>query len=278
MPEPGKIVKIPVQRIEREISILDYQGIEVPLTLAELPSSAEEGDLIEVFINMVNGELVATSKLPDVQVGGVGRVKVNHIGNRLAFANIGLERDFVIPEDYQLFPLRAGQFCHVTMIYDHRKDQLILTTKLDDLIQRSSDGYQVNDPVEIDIWMMDKAGSRVIVDNERWGFLPNNECIFQIKKGDHLKAWIKEVKGKNLIVSLQEEESTRVEQAKARILAMLEQHNGYIRLNDKTPPDEIQLRLRMSKKTFKKALGMLMKAGKVIQTPRAIKLAKKTES
>lgn len=278
MPEPGKIVKIPVQRIEREISMLDYQGIEVPLTLAELPSSAEEGDLVEVFINMVDGELVATSQLPEVQVGSIGRVKVNHIGNRLAFANIGLERDFVIPEDYQLFPLRAGQFCHVTMIYDHRKDQLILTTKLDDVVERSSEGYKENDPVEIDIWMMDKVGSRVIVDNERWGFLPNNECIFQIKKGDHLKAWIKEIKGKNLIVSLQEEESARIEQAKTRILAMLEQHNGYIRLNDKTPPDEIQLRLRMSKKTFKKALGMLMKAGKVVQTPRAIKLAKKTES
>ena len=278
MPEPGRIVKIPVQRIEREISTLDYQGIEVPLTLAELPSSKEEGDLVEVFINIVDGELVATSQLPEVQVGSIGRVKINHIGNRLAFANIGLERDFVIPEDYQLFPLRSGQFCHVTMIYDHRKNQLILTTKLDDIVQRSSEGYKENDPVEIDIWMMDKVGSRVIVDNKRWGFLPTNECIFQIKKGDHLKAWIKEIKGKNLIVSLQEEESVRIEQAKNRILSMLKQHNGYIRLNDKTAPEEIQLRLRMSKKTFKKALGMLMKAGEVMQTPRAIKIAKKTES
>ena len=278
MPEPGRIVKIPVQRIEREISTLDYQGIEVPLTLAELPSSTEEGDLVEVFINIVDGELVATSQLPEVQVGSIGRVKINHIGNRLAFANIGLERDFVIPEDYQLFPLRSGQFCHVTMIYDHRKNQLILTTKLDDIVQRSSEGYKENDPVEIDIWMMDKVGSRVIVDNKRWGFLPTNECIFQIKKGDHLKAWIKEIKGKNLIVSLQEEESVRIEQAKNRILSMLKQHNGYIRLNDKTAPEEIQLRLRMSKKTFKKALGMLMKAGEVMQTPRAIKIAKKTES
>ncbi|MEO0403813.1 MAG: S1-like domain-containing RNA-binding protein [Bacteroidota bacterium] len=273
MPDAGKIVNIPVQRIEREISYLDYRGLDVPLELGELPVNAQEGDLVEVFIDVASEEeFRATTNLPTVEVGKVARVRIHHMHNELAFADVGLREDLVVPPDQQLFPLRHGQFCHVTLIYDSAQHQLYLSTKLDDLIVKDTSGYKINDQVEIDVWMMDRKGSKVIVNGERWGFLPSTEYVFNVKKGDHLKARIKDIKPNNLILSLQEEESVRLEKAKERILDFLDQHNGYVRLNDKTPPDEIQLRLRMSKKTFKSAVGMLMKDGKVKQTPRAIKL------
>ncbi|MGB1030958.1 MAG: S1-like domain-containing RNA-binding protein [Flavobacteriales bacterium] len=279
MPDPGKIVNIPLQRIERNISILDYQGIEVPLSLGQLPNSAKEGDKIEVFIDLnEEKEMVATTTMPEVTVGKIARLRVNHLHKGLAFVDVGLEEDLVVPPDQQLFPLRSGQFCHVTMVYDLKKEQLILSTKLNELVNNDHIDLKVNDAVQIDIWMMDDYGSKVIVNKKHWGFLPKLEYIFPIRKGDHLKARIKEIKGKELIISLQEEEKLRLEKAKERILALLNQHNGYVRMNESTPTEEIQIRLRMTKRTFKTAVAMLIKDGIIKQTPRAIKLTKKPEA
>ena len=47
-----------------------------------------------------------------------------------------------------------------------------------------------------------------------------------------------------------------------------------MRLNDDTDPEEIKLRLHMSKKTFKKAAGMLYKEGKVLLTKLGVKVNK----
>ena len=57
-------------------------------------------------------------------------------------------------------------------------------------------------------------------------------------------------------------------------MEFLENNNGYIRLNDDSDPEEIKLRLRMSKKTFKKAVGVLYKEEKVIITKFGVKLNK----
>jgi len=57
----------------------------------------------------------------------------------------------------------------------------------------------------------------------------------------------------------------------------LEANGGYVRLNDDTDPEEIKLRLHMSKKTFKKAAGMLYKEGKILLTKLGIKFNKTGE-
>jgi hypothetical protein len=50
-----------------------------------------------------------------------------------------------------------------------------------------------------------------------------------------------------------------------------------VRLNDDTDPEEIKLRLHMSKKTFKKSAGMLFKEGKILLTKFGIKINKTGE-
>jgi hypothetical protein len=62
---------------------------------------------------------------------------------------------------------------------------------------------------------------------------------------------------------MQKEGVDLIEDAAARLLEFLENNGGYIRLNDDSDPDEIKIRLRMSKKTFKKAAGLLYKREKV---------------
>ncbi|HBT83949.1 MAG TPA: hypothetical protein DEB35_11340, partial [Desulfuromonas sp.] len=50
--------------------------------------------------------------------------------------------------------------------------------------------------------------------------------------------------------------------------------NGSLPLNDQSPPEQIQQLVGLSKKSFKKALGGLYRAGVVALTPEGIRLKK----
>ena len=65
-----------------------------------------------------------------------------------------------------------------------------------------------------------------------------------------------------------------MEAAKDReiILAALSAHNGFIPLTDKSTPEAIATLLRLSKKSFKKAVGGLYKERAVTILPDGIRL------
>jgi hypothetical protein len=84
-----------------------------------------------------------------------------------------------------------------------------------------------------------------------------------VSEGDKVKGYVRKIEGKDVVVSMQKEGVDLIEDAAARLLEFLENNGGYIRLNDDSDPDEIKIRLRMSKKTFKKAAGLLYKQEKV---------------
>jgi len=56
------------------------------------------------------------------------------------------------------------------------------------------------------------------------------------------------------------------------ILDALKAHNGQLPLNDKSPPEAIANVLRLSKKSFKKAIGGLYKEGLIDMTTAGIRL------
>mgnify|MGYP000058569137 CR=1 FL=1 len=60
-----------------------------------------------------------------------------------------------------------------------------------------------------------------------------------------------------------------------KVLAKLKENNGFIKLNDYSPPEEIVGMLEMSKKTFKKAIGSLFKQKIIFIEKEGIRLVKK---
>jgi hypothetical protein len=55
---------------------------------------------------------------------------------------------------------------------------------------------------------------------------------------------------------------------------MLKEHGGVLGVNDKSEPQDVARLTGMSKKVFKRALGMLLKQGKVRQTEHGIEVIK----
>jgi predicted RNA-binding protein (virulence factor B family) len=81
-----------------------------------------------------------------------------------------------------------------------------------------------------------------------------------IRTGDKLKGYIKTIRPDGKIdVSLQIQGFENIEPNSEIILNELRASRGFLRLNDNSNPEDIKTVLKMSKKTFKKAIGMLYK-------------------
>ena len=66
---------------------------------------------------------------------------------------------------------------------------------------------------------------------------------------------------------------SHIEESRSLLLRLLEENNGTLPLGDKSQPEEIYGRLKMSKKAFKKAVGGLFKERLITISDFEIKLA-----
>ena len=86
-----------------------------------------------------------------------------------------------------------------------------------------------------------------------------------IRTGDRMRGYIKNIRPDNKIdVSLQIQGYQNIEPNAEKILNELRASRGFLRLNDNSHPEDIKTVLKMSKKTFKKAIGALYR-DKVIE-------------
>jgi len=93
------------------------------------------------------------------------------------------------------------------------------------------------------------------------GLIYNNEVFQNLNVGDKLDGFIKKIREENkLDISLQPQGYRNfIDKNCEVIFNHLKENNGIAYINDKSSPDEIYATFKMSKKSFKKALGSLYK-------------------
>lgn len=275
---PGYIQTLPYYDATERGFLLGDDKQTVFIAKNESPKDFNEGDSLEVFVFYnEDKETEATTKLPEIQVGQVGCFRVRGVNDIGAFVNIGTRRDILIPKREQLEPLEVDKMTLIILCEDIENERLFATTKLNRMMQKDAPPYQRGDEVQLMIAEKIDIGRRVIVDGKYLGALFRQEMMDRVRLGEKVKGYIRKVEGKDITVSMQREGMDLLEDAKAKILAYLEMNGGYARLNDDTDPEEIKLRLKMSKKTFKKSAGMLFKEGKLLLTKFGVKINKSGE-
>ena len=91
-----------------------------------------------------------------------------------------------------------------------------------------------------------------------------NEVYVDLKPGDRMIGYIKNIRPDNKIdVMLGKPGYENVEPNAEIILEELRLNRGFLRLNDDSHPEDIRTVLKMSKKTFKKAIGALYKEKRI---------------
>lgn len=275
---PGKIQKLPIlEQIEKGF-LLGTEDDHVFIGKREVKPGTEPGTELEVFVFYnENREWEATTKLPHLQLGEVGCFRVGNSNDLGAFIDIGSRRDILIPHKEQVEGLETGRMTLVVLCDDPENRRLYASTKLNRHLRNTDIPYQRGDEVQLTIAEKIEIGRRVVIDGKFIGALFKQEMMDRVRLGEKVKGFVRKVEGKDIIVSMQREGLDLLEDSKAMILDYLNANGGYVRLSDDTDPEEIKLRLHMSKKTFKRAAGMLFKEGKVLLTKFGIKINKTGE-
>lgn len=133
--------------------------------------------------------------------------------------------------------------------------------------------------VDLIIGVETPLGYNVLINFEDEGLLYRNEVFTEIFEGQKLKGYIKKIRedGKIDVSLVPQGFKNSIEQFKATILNKLLSNNGVLQLSDKSSPEEIKNTLQMSKKSFKRAIGILYKERKIIIFTDRLEIIKKAQ-
>ncbi len=258
----GTHSKLVAKRREKQgIYLVDDTNDEVLLPNKYVPKGMKIGEEIEVFVYTDSEDrIVATTRQPKVKLHQFAYLQVKEVTPFGAFLDWGLEKDLFVPFKEQRRKMQKGQW-HIVYLYnDDESDRLVASAKLHKFFQREILTVEIGEEVNLLIGDRTDLGVNVIINNIHSGLIFDNEIFRPIEKGDRIRGYIKNIREDHKIdVALQKQGYQNIEPNAARILAYLKMNKGYLNLTDKSNPAAIKVKLEMSKKTFKKAIGALYK-------------------
>jgi Uncharacterized protein conserved in bacteria len=250
--------------------LIDDDTHEVLLPKRYLTSEMKVGDTIRVFVyNDSENRPVATTEQPHAVVGDFALMRVKAVNQVGAFLDWGLvAKDLLVPFREQRVDMKVGRSYIVRVYLDETSGRIVASAKLAKFLNKTEPDYYHREKVEVLVVQRSDLGYRVIINNEHWGQIYQNEIYQNVNIGDRLTAFVKQVRPDGKVdVTLAKIEKMRVDDLADRILEYLNDHGGEMALTDKSDPDDINKAFNCSKKDFKKALGLLYKQQKVTLSP-----------
>jgi predicted RNA-binding protein (virulence factor B family) len=246
----------------------DKEGGDVLLPHKYIPENAQIGENIEVFIYRDSEDrLIATTLKPLILLNQFAILEVVAATQFGAFLDWGLEKDLFVPFKEQNHKLQKGQYVPVYLYLDDQTDRVVASAKLNKYF-KNLDGVDLDEGQEVDLLVFEKTelGHNVIVNNLYKGLVYENETFRRLAWGDTTKGYVKLIRDEGKIdISLQPLGFLKtLEPNQKAILDKLQQSGGTLNLSDSSDPIEIQEVLEMSKKAFKKAIGVLYKDKKIL--------------
>jgi len=236
----------------------------VLLPKKQVPADAEIGSEVTVFIYRDSDDrLIATTTTPKIMLGQVAMLHVKEVGKIGAFMDWGLEKDVLLPFREQTRKVRAGEDV-LCALYIDKSDRLAVTMNVYEFL-RTDSPYVKDDKARGTVYEMSKNfGAFVAVDDIYSGLIPVKELTSKVQIGDDVTVRVTGIKedGK-LDLSLRDKAYLQLDTDGEIILKYMDEHDGIIPFTDKADPQIIKDNMQMSKNQFKRAIGHLMKDGKV---------------
>lgn len=254
-----------------------YDGVtreeKVLLPKKQVPQGLVQDDEVTVFLYKDSSDrLIATTNTPEITLDQIALLTVKDIGKIGAFLDWGLEKDLLLPFKEQTYKPQAGEQVLVRLYVD-KSERLCASMKLYRYLSTDSP-YTKDDRVEGIVYeISDNFGAFVAVDNKYSGLIPKKELDKSIRPGMRIEARVTSVKedGK-LDLSVHEKVQFQISIDAAKIIEYMDANNGRIPFNDKASPEIIRDTFDMSKNEFKRAIGNLLKTGRVEIGPDSIVL------
>lgn len=275
MMQLGKVqLLMVVKQVEFGIYLAETKESQekVLLPKKQVPQGIKLGDEIEVFLYKDSKDrLIATTIEPKLFLGELARLKVKEVAKIGAFLDWGLEKDLFLPFKQQTRRVRAGEECLVALYID-KSERLCATMNVYEYLSTESP-YQKDEYVQGIVYSIsENFGAFVAVDDKYSALIPKKEFFGQAKVGDVVEARVMAVKADGkLDLSLREKVYVQINTDAEAVMKVIEEFDGVLPFNDKASPEVIKREFSLSKNAFKRAVGHLLKEGRVEITEKSIR-------
>ena len=238
-----KLGQLQTLKVEKTVPFGIYLTGEDPeegrvlLPRSQVPEGVSEGDELEVFLYKDSEDrMIATRRKPKLMLHQVGYLR---------------ER------------VKEGQEVLVAVYLD-KSERLCATMNVYPYLSKESP-YRTGDQVTGIVYETSRNfGAFVAVDSMFSALIPRRELVRDLRVGDVVSARVTSVKpdGK-LDLSIREKAPLQMDRDMDRILARMNANGGILPFNDRVAPEIIRDEMQMSKNEFKRAVGHLLKLGKI---------------
>lgn len=228
------------------------------------------GQEVKVYLYLdPSKRLTASMRLPKMKEGQLARVKVISVTRDGGFVDIGAERGVFLPYSQMRGHVVPDQLVWVKL-YRDKSDRQAVTMRVEEDMQKAAKpatDIKVGDKVKGTIYNILPEGFFLITEQRFIAFLHRSEVPYgRLDFGQEVEGrvtFLREDGKINISLRAQKEEAL-VTDAEV-IYDFLVSRKGRMPYCDETPTDIIKQKFQISKAAFKRALGHLMKEGKIRQ-------------
>jgi uncharacterized protein len=253
---------------------IEEEDEDVLLHFSETDQKFEEGDEVRVFIySDSQGRACSSTFIPTIAVGKYDWVKVTDRKEGIGcFFDIGLKKDMLLGEDdlpvhEEVWP-EVGDMLYITLKVN-KNNYLYVKPATDPIIEEmatKATREDFNKNIHGYIYRTAKVGSWIYTAEGFKGFIHESERGQEPRLGEKVNGRIIDVKLDGTVnVSLLPRKEEALDKDAQQILDYLIMRKGAMPYGDKSMPEDIKERFNLSKGSFKRALGKLMKENKVYQ-------------
>ncbi|MEO6304959.1 MAG: S1-like domain-containing RNA-binding protein [Bacteroidia bacterium] len=257
----------------------DTEKNEVLLPASFIKEKYKVGQELDVFIfTDAENSIVASTTKPYIEINEFAYLRVVSTTDFGAFLDWGLEKDLLVPKNEQRHVMEADEFYVVFVYVDDVTNRIVASNKIDRFINNENLELQEGQEVDLIVYEESQLGFSCIINGAHKGLIYHNDIYKDVFIGDEMKGFVKTIREDKLIdISFQKSGFKNVLDSTEVVMEYLEKNNGFVNLHDKSTPEEISIRLSMSKATFKKAIGILYRHRRILIKPEGIYIAKEED-
>jgi predicted RNA-binding protein (virulence factor B family) len=221
-------------------------------------------EAVKVFIyNDNDNRIIATTKEPYAKVGEFANLQCKDVNKYGAFLDWGLMKQLFVPFREQMKRMEVGRHYLVYVYIDEETERLVASARINRYVGKEPIQVKKDEQVDIVVVKRTDLGYKVVVNNKAWGLIFRSDAYKVLNIGQQLIGYVKNVREDGKIdISLRRKGFDGINEAAEIILNKIQKsENGKLFLTDNSDPEKIRQMMNMSKKTFKRGVGILYKKG-----------------